>query len=173
DPLDDATALALIGRGVDEPDAEGVTGGVKPRGLKGATAVDVVGHGQPEAGQKPAEAEAQGGVVLVQEVARLGEVAAEVVDVGAEQGPAQAAIDDADIRAVMEIRDDELEGGGGLDPPEGLLAEAAQGGPGEALARQVPVQGRAGDRVRGDVLEADEDVDDRLGGPGGLLASER
>jgi hypothetical protein len=158
---------------VDEADAEGVTGGVKPRGLERAAVVDVVGHGQPEAGQEAAEAEAERGVVLVQEVAAFGDVPAEVVDVGAEQRPAQGAVRGADVGAVMEVRDDELEGSGGLDPPEGLLAETAQSGPGEALPGQVPVQGRAGERVRGDVLLADEDVDDRLGGPGGLLAPQR
>src|SRR3989304_5899593 len=142
-------------------------GGVKARGLERRAIVDVVGLGQPEGREQPPEAEAQGGVVLVEEIAPLGDEAAEVVDVGAEQGPPQRAVRGADVGPGGEVRDDELEGRRGRDPAEGLLPETPQGVPGEALRRQVAVQGRARDRAARDRLLPGGNVDDWLPGGGG------
>jgi len=70
-----------------------------------------------------AETEAQGGGVLGQVVAALGDKAAVVIDEAQEDGvPGRAVLSGADLRAVMEIGDHQFEGSIGPDPAEGLLA---------------------------------------------------
>ncbi len=169
--LDEPAGLGLVGLAARQADAECAAGCTEPIRLVGRAAVDVQADRQTVQGDEPAKAEAQGDVVLVQVVAALGDVAAEVVDEAAVQRAAFLVVrTDADPGSVVEVADDQLEPRRGFDTAEGLAADREQGATGETDVIEVPLEGRAGDVLPPDPLGANEDVDDRLGRAVRLLA---
>jgi len=170
-PLDDTPRLGDVGLGMNEGDAEVFAGAMEAVGLEGRAVVRVDLEGQAINSEQAAEAEANGGEVLVEVVAPLGDKARVVVDEGAQQSPpCLVVMPDAHVGAMVKIDDHQLEGCEGLDSGEGPAAKSVELAPGDAEPGEVAVECGASDLESLGTVQADQDVDDALGGALVLLA---
>jgi len=170
--FDESASLALIRLGMNELEAEGVAGGMETIGVERRSIVEVEANGKAPRHDESAEAEAESGEVLVEEVADLRDEPAEVIDEGAEERAPGGAVVQSDVRPVMEVPDDELERRGRFDFSERLLAEARERPARETDASKVPIESRAGELPARDDALADENVDDGFGGAVAVLTAE-
>lgn len=114
---------------MDEPNVEQLVGagGVESGALKAGAVIHIEQDKATEDEQDPAKAEPQRREVLVQVVTALRNIAAKMVDEDEQKClSSPVVVPHPDVRSVVEVSDDQLEGRGGQDLSVGLLAQPVE-----------------------------------------------